>query len=419
MHGLPGRTKSQVGNMSKGQVFRSSSSSLLLSRVKQRLARKLEWIRLPPAARQEIRRDHAGYLYSDPGPDKAIRLMVDWLLEAQAASSSADGGFARHYSVANGWGPSYPETTGYIIPTLIDVAEHYGESRYRDSARCALDWCRSIQFDDGAFQSGVIDAEPRVAVTFNTGQILIGLARGACEFDDYREETARAADWLVETMDDDGCWRRFPTPFAASGEKTYETHVSWGLLEAARALDEPCYGAAALKNIDWALTKQQANGWFADCGLGNPATPLTHTIGYALRGIIEGYLYSEEPALLRVAELTARPLLQSLDNDGRLPGCFDAEWKPTVPWSCLTGAVQIAACWFLLHEITNDPAYLSAACKANAFVRRTVHQDDEPGWRGGVKGSYPVDGGYGRYEFLSWAAKFAIDSNLMEIEATR
>ena len=39
----------------------------------------------------------------------------------------------------------------------------------------------------------------------------------------------------------------------------------------------------------WALTKQRVNGWFADCCLNDPTRPLTHTIGYALRGVIEGY----------------------------------------------------------------------------------------------------------------------------------
>ena len=39
------------------------------------------------------------------------------------------------------------------------------------------------------------------------------------------------------------------------------------------------------------------------------------------------------------------------------------------------------------------------------------------GVRGGVKGSYPVDGGYGTYQFLNWAAKFCIDANWHELAA--
>ena len=33
---------------------------------------------------------------------------------------------------------------------------------------------------------------------------------------------------------------------------------------------------------------------------------------------------------------------------------------------------------------------------------------------GGVKGSFPVSGGYGPYEYLNWAAKFFVDANLLE-----
>jgi hypothetical protein len=34
--------------------------------------------------------------------------------------------------------------------------------------------------------------------------------------------------------------------------------------------------------------------------------------------------------------------------------------------------------------------------------------------RGGVKGSFPVSGDYNPYEYLNWAAKFFIDSHLLE-----
>jgi len=383
----------------------------------QRAARAVESARLPQSAKAEIRADHGGRLFDDPGPRAAVQTSGEWLLEAQASSPSHDDGYARHYSLATGWGPSYPETTGYIIPTMLDLAGFLDDARYRDSARRALDWCARIQFPDGGFQGGMIDAQPRVPVTFNTGQILIGLAAGVREFSAYHDNAHRAARWLADSLDADGCWRRFPTPFAEPGEKTYETHVAWGLLEAARALDEPGYGQAALRNIRWAIGNQHANGWFADCCLSNPDRPLTHTLGYALRGIIEGYRYEPDPALLAAAQLTARALLEVLEPNGRIAGCFDSQWQPAATWSCLTGCVQIAACWFLLAEITGDEQYLEGARRTTAWVRRTVHQEGEPAWRGGVKGSYPVDGYYGHLEFLNWAAKFYVDANLMELRS--
>jgi hypothetical protein len=34
--------------------------------------------------------------------------------------------------------------------------------------------------------------------------------------------------------------------------------------------------------------------------------------------------------------------------------------------------------------------------------------------RGGIAGSFPIDGDYGAFEYLSWAAKFFIDANMLE-----
>src|SRR3990172_5898927 len=102
--------------------------------------------------------------------------------------------------------------------------------------------------------------------------------------DQSRPALNRAAAWLRDSLDPDGCWRKHPTPFAAPGEKAYETHVAWGLFEADRLESGRGYGAAGLRQVDWALTKQRANGWFAECCLTDPEGPLTHTPRYAPPG---------------------------------------------------------------------------------------------------------------------------------------
>jgi hypothetical protein len=275
----------------------------------------------------------------------------------------------------------------------------------------------SIQLDGGGFQGGVIGQTPVVPVTFNTGQILIGLASGVRELGvEYRASMQGAADWLVRTQDADGAWRKNPTPFAKAGEKAYETHVAWGLLEAAREEPSRGYAEAALLNIEWALTKQSANGWFADCCLNDASRPLTHTIGYALRGVLEGYRFSGNDTLLEAALLTAKGAMSALRSNGFLPGRLNPDWTGAVRWACLTGSVQLAHCWLLLYEITADAAFLDAARRANAYVRARVRVDGEPEVRGGVKGSFPVDGEYGQFEYLNWACKFFIDANLLEQE---
>jgi hypothetical protein len=264
----------------------------------------------------------------------------------------------------------------------------------------------------------MVNQTPRVPVTFNTGQILIGLAAGASLDERYREPMRKAADWLVATQDADGCWRKHPTPFAAPGEKTYETHVSLGLFRAAVVEPARGYLEAALKQVDWALTNQAENGWLSKCCLSDPVHPLTHTLGYALRGIIEAYLASKHDRYLQAARLASDGLLRALRPNGKLPGRLDAEWQPTADWVCLTGASQIAESWLLLYQVTGRAKYKRAALLANAFVRRTISLDGPPEIRGAVKGSFPVDGQYGRWQYLNWASKFTIDANRAELALT-
>lgn len=373
------------------------------------------YLSLPPEAKAMQRRDSAGLRGPDPGVERAVLEAVGWICRAQDHSSSRDGGVARHYSLLTGWGPSYPETTGYIVPTILDCGALWSDDGLRQRASRMLDWLVSIQHPDGSFHGGVAGALPAAPVTFNTGQILLGLARGVREFGDrYVDPMRRAADWLVETQDPDGAWRRHHSPYALREEHTYDTHVAWGLLEAARLEPEKPYARAALANIRWAMGLQEANGWFGNCCLSDPSRPLTHTIGYALRGILEGHRFTGDFALLRAAQRAADGLLNALRSDGGLPGRLDRRWKGAVRWVCLTGSVQVAFSWLMMYQVTGNERYLKAAQEANCFVRRTVEMDGPPERRGAVGGSFPTNGAYGSYAYLNWACKFFVDSNLLE-----
>ncbi|MGD1955635.1 MAG: hypothetical protein ACFBZ9_10465 [Sphingomonadales bacterium] len=381
----------------------------------------LDWLdfqALPTAAKAASKADRAGSLAAaDPGPEAAIKAALSWLSLAQDQSTTADGGVARHWSYLTGWGASYPETTGYIVPTFLEQAALRQDAGLEARARTMLDWLVDIQFEDGGFQGGMIGQTPKVPVTFNTGQILLGLAAGSAQWPErYSSAMATAADFLSASLDDDGCWRSHPTPFAVHDDKAYETHVAWGLYEAARVTGREDWAAAATRQVDWALTHQRENGWMDQCCLSDKTQPLTHTLGYALRGIVEAWHYTQEDRVLAAALRLAEGLRGGLESDGRLPGAFDAAWRPAAKWSCLTGSVQIAHSWFLLFKATGDTAWQDAGQRANAWVRRTIVMDGDAHVSGAVKGSYPVDGDYCRFEFPNWAAKFLIDSCQIELD---
>ena len=379
-----------------------------------RLERIKDVLALPKLARLEKASDWRGVPDNDPGIDKVVELGVRWIGVAQDCSATRDGGVARHFSLLTGWGSSYPETTGYIVPTLIEYWRKTGDVTARNRARRMLDWLASIQFRDGGFQGGLIDSIPVVPVTFNTGQILLGLAAGVREFEDYTASMCQAADWLVKTLDDDGCWRQRPTPFAMPGEKAYDAHAAWGLIESARLVTDRGYGEAALANIYWALTQQRPNGWVEQCCLSDSNRPLTHTLGYFLRGVLEAYRFTGDRILLEAAKRTGSGLLSALEPDGRLPGRLFSNWTSAAPWVCLTGSAQVAHCWLMLFQDTGDASFLDAAVRTNRFVRRTIKTSGPEETLGAVKGSVPVDGDYGRFEFLNWATKFCVDAQMLE-----
>ena len=242
------------------------------------------------------------------------------------------------------------------------------------------------------------------------------LGAGVREFGEVYEQPMRAAaDWLVATQDTDGCWRSHPSPFTSGGEKTYETHVSWGLIEAHGLAPDRGYADAALAQIGWALTQQRENGWFEQCCLTDPTNPLTHTLAYALRGCLAALELGPDTRILEACVRTADGLLGAMGPDGFIPGRLNPKWEGP-DWSCLTGTAQIAHCWQLLSGITGQEEYRDASRLANSYVRRTMRLDGPMGARGGVKGSFPVNGGYCPYWYINWAAKFLLDSHLAELE---
>jgi hypothetical protein len=362
-----------------------------------------------------MRREQRPEARQDIPIDVAVSEALAWIARAQDHSLSADGGVARHYCLVTGWSTSYPETTGYIVPTIIREGRKRGDVSFLDRARRMLDWLVSIQMPSGAFQGGAMGDAPVVPVTFNTGQILLGLAAGVTEFGaNYRSAMVAAADWLVGSQDSDGCWRKHPSPFATPGEKTYETHSACGLFEAAQLEPSRGYAETAMRNLYWALSHQNREGWFANCCVSDPLDPLTHMLGYALRGLIAGHEFAGDGKILQAACKTAEGALTALQPDGFLPGRLDSRWRGTVSWSCLTGTVQIAACWLLLYGVTGDVRFRNAGLAANRYVRSTLRVDGPPETRGAVKGSFPVSGDYAKFQYPNWACKFFIDANRLE-----
>lgn len=64
-------------------------------------------------------------------------------------------GSCAHFSPILGWFRVYPETTGYLIPTLLKLESWVAGSSCGEAAVQLGQWLLKIQLDNGAWQAGL------------------------------------------------------------------------------------------------------------------------------------------------------------------------------------------------------------------------------------------------------------------------
>lgn len=340
-----------------------------------------------------------------------LAAVMSWLCRAQ--DKTVDDGVSQTYLVKYlKWANSYPETTGYIIPSFYRYWSLTGDEEYRRRARRMTDWECEIQLPEGGVLAGALGDSDKPTV-FNTGQVLFGWVR-AFELEgneDYREAAFKASNWLCDIMDDDGCWRQFGSPMTLSkGPNLYNTRSAWGMARAHEITGEKRFLDCAVKNLEWALEHALGNGWLDHNCLQDNSQPFLHTIAYAMRGFLEIGIYADRQDFVEEAIKIGDAMVSALPTSGRMPGRFDRDWKPAVKWSCLTGNAQIAINWGRLYQITGNDAYKNAVSTINAFTKSTQSLAGNPDELGGIMGSFPINGGYHPWQFPNWAAKFFADA---------
>jgi len=351
-----------------------------------------------------------------------IKAALEWLKYAQDVSG--DGGVASWYSFDSSWGPSYIETSGYIINTFLDCYKYFNDKELKVRAIKIADFLLSMQLPNGGFRSETPKQKKKSKpVIFDTGQDIIGLTDiyKATKNQKYLKSAVSAADFLCSVQNKDGSW----TKYAYRGlPHSYETRTAWSLLKVYELTKKNNYLNHALKNLEWAEKNMLKNGWFKKSFLlpQNPKIPYTHAISYIVEGFLWSGLILDNEKYIKIAEKAVTPMLLFFNKHNFLSGAFDQNWKSVATYTCLTGDAQISLMWLKLFTITRDNQYLMSAKKMNTFLKSTQDlKTKNKNIKGAIKGSYPVYGdlitrtGYCRMAYINWGAKFFIDTLLEEI----
>jgi uncharacterized protein YyaL (SSP411 family) len=368
----------------------------------------------PDTLTRAIYRDLRGKQTTPRSDEEHLSAAIGWLYRSQDVTE--DGGSAAHYSLLTGWEDSYPETTGYIIPTLYDYADYIGSEEPRRRAEEMAEWLLNIQLSSGAFPAGIGADTSSGPSVFNTGQIIFGLIRTYHETGNvaYLDAAKRSGDWLTDVQHENGYWDQFDY---RDEVHSYCSRVAWALLEIYPITNNDIFYRSAVRHLEWVSSRQTDTDWFKNAGFSPNEAPPLHTIAYTVRGLLESGIQLNNDEFVSTAKATADQLLECHQHQGPLKGVYDQAWRGK-NFHCLTGNAQVVLIWQRLYEWLNDEQYLNAARNEISFIKRNHTIDDTVNIQGGIKGSHPIWGEYMRLRYPNWSVKFFVDCLINNINMT-
>jgi hypothetical protein len=333
-----------------------------------------------------------------------------WLLKSIECGR---GGSCAFFSLVGGWSRPYPETTGYLVPTLLALSRVLRGFDAEGRATELGSWLLSLQDAEGWWRGGVHppkgDAAPSV---FNTAQILQGLValHDLSGEERWLEAATRAGRWLADGVDESGLWSH--KDYRAAETPSYYTYAAWPMLEVAVRSGDAAIREAAQGVLGAILARRRPDGSFSGWAFSEGEAAFTHTIAYTLQGLLGAAKTLDDWDIYgRPAEEGLLALAQRAEHSrGRLAGRLDDAWRPAARYVCLTGNAQIALCLLDLAERGGDSRLVGAAVQLADVVCAAQRLRAPAALRGAVGGSAPIWGRYMILRYPNWAAKYHCDA---------
>src|SRR6516225_5969718 len=88
---------------------------------------------------------------SDRPTDDLVRVEAALTFIMRSIAQCEGRASSKGYKVGKGWLPPYRETSGYIIPTLLNLAERLNRPDLALTAECMGEWLSEVQEPSGGF----------------------------------------------------------------------------------------------------------------------------------------------------------------------------------------------------------------------------------------------------------------------------
>lgn len=269
---------------------------------------------------------------------------------------------------------SYPEVTGYFIPSLL----RWG---YRDLAVNYARYLCRIQHSDGAWY----DTENKKPYIFDSAQILKGLIAVRHLYPEMDKHIIAGCDWILTNMNDDG---RLVAPLEDiwGNGKTFSelihTYCISPIKEAGIIYNRNDYKKKADKIANYYVSKFR--GDILNFNL------LSHFYAYVMEAMLDiGEVELVKEAMNKISAIQK--------NTGAIPAYNNVDWV------CSTGMFQFAVVWFRLGEFEKGEKAFNYACKL---------QNETGGWFGSYLSEdkeHEINTYFPDSE-ISWAVKYFLDA---------
>ncbi len=280
---------------------------------------------------------------------------------------------------------SYPEVTGYYIPTLL----RWG---YRKLACSYAKWLCSVQKNNGAWYN----TEDTAPYIFDTAQVLKGLLAVRTIMPQVDKHIIAGCEWILAQMQENG---KLITPVKDAWgsdrhvcDEVIHIYCLSPLYETAEVFNKPEYRKKAQRI--WNYYKQNYYEKIMNFSL------LSHFYAYLME------------ALLDIGELDmAREAMHKMETYQKPSGAIPA--YNHCDWVCSTGLFQLSLVWFRLGDIERGNKAFEYACKL---------QNESGGWFGSYLSEDNLSecNTYIPVSEISWAGKFFLDAlyykNVAEFE---
>lgn len=336
------------------------------------------------------------------------REAIEWIKRFQLSG----GGISRGYYYGKGADRPYPETTGYILQTLIEE-QIKNEIQNKPAIENIIEYLIRSQHNSG----GYFDTAGKELLVFDTGQILYGLNaayvnRSKLELRDEQVEGIykagnKAIDWILESLDIGGKWIRG----SFNGiQHSYYTRVSGIILAQELRTLSGSEIDKLISHQELTVDKLLENGQIDSNRFHVTEIPYLHNICYVYEGLLLGIkskIFSEKRKEIIVKRFES--LVNAKKGNNGLHASQYLEngeiWDDNA--YCVTGLAQLS---ILIKEFKQLGARINIEYgrRINLFLQSIVVKKGIN--KGGLTGSWPVNGGYATYCVPNWGVKFFIDS---------